>query len=214
MVVRFAGTANTGTAMADDAAFTPGTSDFTPAGGTYRSVRDTVNDNDGGAFAMTQSRAILSAIEDTTGTSSMDDINHAVRVTPVTTVTVGGQSATNTTTEYTTCTNQVNIRPTTATTTQLVAGVASKLTRLCSLFVFAEGTQTVTIVEGTTTTNPCDTGQSTLLGPLGLSTTNGTGFVLGNGMGVVLDGLANANNICVTTSAAVAVTIQARYAIY
>ena len=37
--------------IVDDAAFTPGTTPFGPVGGTYRSVRDLVNDNDGGELA-------------------------------------------------------------------------------------------------------------------------------------------------------------------
>jgi hypothetical protein len=69
-----------GTAIADDAAFTPGTTSITPVGGTYRSVRDTVDDNDAGAFAMTPSRAILAAIETPNGDSAMDDTNDALRV--------------------------------------------------------------------------------------------------------------------------------------
>lgn len=74
------GGAGGGTSMSDDAAFTPGTTAVTPAGGTYRSVRDSVDDNDGGAFAMTQKRALLSCIETPTGDSAMDDTNDAVRV--------------------------------------------------------------------------------------------------------------------------------------
>lgn len=53
-----------GTAMADDAAFTVGTTQFTPAGGTYRSVRDLVDDNDAGAFAMNQRRGMFVTLED------------------------------------------------------------------------------------------------------------------------------------------------------
>jgi hypothetical protein len=68
-----------GTSMADDTTFTPGTTDFTPVGGTYRSVRDSVDDNDAGVFAMTQTRALLTCIETPTGDSAMDDVNDAVR---------------------------------------------------------------------------------------------------------------------------------------
>lgn len=61
------GGAGGGTSMADDAAFTPGTTAITPVGGTYRSVLDSVNDNDGGAFAMTQTRAMHVNLRDATG---------------------------------------------------------------------------------------------------------------------------------------------------
>lgn len=62
-----AGAGSGGTSMTDDAAFTVGTSGFTPAGGTYRSVRDLVDDNDGGAFAMTQRRGLFVCLEDSAG---------------------------------------------------------------------------------------------------------------------------------------------------
>lgn len=70
-----------GTAMTDDAAFTVATTTFTPSGGTYRSVRDAVDDNDGGAFAMTQKRALYSSLETPNGDSAMDDTNDSVKVT-------------------------------------------------------------------------------------------------------------------------------------
>lgn len=69
-----------GTAVADDSAFTPAVTEITPVGGTYRSSRDQVNDNDAGAFAMTQSRALLTCVETPNGDSAMDDTNDAVRV--------------------------------------------------------------------------------------------------------------------------------------
>jgi hypothetical protein len=79
-VAIISGAGSGGTAMADDAAFSPGTTSITPVGGTYRSARDTVNDNDAGAFAMTASRAILAALETPNGDTAMDDTNDAVRV--------------------------------------------------------------------------------------------------------------------------------------
>ena len=69
-----------GVSHIDDAAFTPGTDDVVPAAGTFRSVRDLVDDNDAGALAMTQRRALLVSIEDSVGDSAMDDANNALRV--------------------------------------------------------------------------------------------------------------------------------------
>lgn len=86
------GSSGGGTSMVDDAAFTPGTTEFTPAGGTYRSVRDQVNDNDGGAFAMTINRALLASLETPLGDSAMDDTNDAVRVNIVAGAGSGGTS--------------------------------------------------------------------------------------------------------------------------
>jgi hypothetical protein len=75
-----AGGGSGGTAQADDAAFTPGTTSITPVGGTYRSVRDSVNDNDAGAFAMTALRAPLVVLETPLGDSVIDDTLDAVKV--------------------------------------------------------------------------------------------------------------------------------------
>lgn len=57
-----AGAGSGGTAITDDAAFTVASTSFTPVGGTYKSTLDLVDDNDGGAFAMTQRRAIHGSI--------------------------------------------------------------------------------------------------------------------------------------------------------
>lgn len=84
-----AGAAAGGTSMIDDAAFTVGTTAFNPVGGTYKSVRDSVNDNDGGAFAMTATRALYSTIETPNGDSAMDDTNDAVKTTVVTALPAG-----------------------------------------------------------------------------------------------------------------------------
>ncbi len=106
-----------GTTMVDDAAFTPGSTGITPAGGTYRSIRDLVDDNDGGAFAMTQKRAILASLEDSTGDSAMDDVNNAVRVNIVAGAGSGGSSQTDKTaftegtTAFTTAGGVVNDTP-------------------------------------------------------------------------------------------------------
>jgi hypothetical protein len=78
------GAGSGGTAMADDSAFTVGTSNVTPAAGTYRATRDSVDDGDIGAFAMTPKRAQYVALETPNGDSAMDDTNDAVRVNLVT----------------------------------------------------------------------------------------------------------------------------------
>lgn len=57
-----AGSAAGGTSIVDDAAFTVASSALTPAGGTYKSTLDTVDDGDAGAFAMTQRRALHNSI--------------------------------------------------------------------------------------------------------------------------------------------------------
>ncbi|MDI6808164.1 MAG: hypothetical protein QME66_04165 [Candidatus Eisenbacteria bacterium] len=69
-----------GTSMTDDSGFTVGTTGITPAAGTYRTVRDAVDDNDAGAFAMTEKRAILAALETSNADSVMDDTLDAIKV--------------------------------------------------------------------------------------------------------------------------------------
>ena len=87
-----AGAGAGGTSMTDDTAFTPGVTGVTPAAGTYRSVRDPVDDNDAGALAMTQRRALLTAIETPAGDSAMDEANDALRVNIVAGAGAGGTS--------------------------------------------------------------------------------------------------------------------------
>lgn len=79
-VAIISGAGSGGTAMADDAAFTVATTNITPAGGTYKSVRDAVDDNDGGAFAMTQKRAVYSSLETPNADSVMDETLDTVKV--------------------------------------------------------------------------------------------------------------------------------------
>lgn len=57
-----------GTAMVDDAAFTPATTTFTPVGGTFDDVTpDSVNEGDGGAFRMSANRSLYVNIRDNAG---------------------------------------------------------------------------------------------------------------------------------------------------
>lgn len=86
------GAGSGGTAIQDDTAFTPGTTNLTPVGGTYRSSRDTVDDNDAGAFAMTQSRALLACLETPNGDSAMDDTNDAVKTVLSTAIPAGNNN--------------------------------------------------------------------------------------------------------------------------
>jgi hypothetical protein len=73
------GTAGTSIKV-DDATFTPGTDNVSMVGGTYRATRDTLDDTDGGAIALTQRRAVLTCMETPAGDSVIDDTNDAVKV--------------------------------------------------------------------------------------------------------------------------------------
>jgi len=93
-VVAGSGPGGGGTSMVDDAAFTAGTTEITPAGGFYSVARDTVNDGDGGALAMTSVRGLLASIETPTGDTAMDDVNDALRVNIVAGAGSGGTAMT------------------------------------------------------------------------------------------------------------------------
>jgi hypothetical protein len=203
-----------GTSMTDDAAFTVGTTAFTPVGGTYKGTLDSVDDGDGGAFAMTVKRFLYTTIGTPAGDSAMDDTNDAVRTTPVTTVTIGGQSATSTTLAYPNGAGNLAafIRPSSATTTLWITGESNEHIYVTSMFLHASGTQGVTVISGTGAT--CGTSSATVLGEVELSTTNGTGFTLGNGAGMVLRTNDAGDSLCITTDSATALNALATYAIY
>lgn len=69
-----------GTSMTDDAAFTVGSGSVTPAGGIYKSTRDSVDDGDAGALAMTAKRGLYTSLETPLGDSAMDDTLDAIKV--------------------------------------------------------------------------------------------------------------------------------------
>lgn len=85
-------TGGSGTSMTDDAAFTVGTTGVTPAGGTYKSVRDSLDDNDGGAIALNAKRGVYVTLETSasveTGVAAaplqVSLANHAANATAVT----------------------------------------------------------------------------------------------------------------------------------
>ncbi len=72
------GAGSGGTAMTDDAVFTPDVSNVTPAGATYRATRDAVDDGDIGAVAMTAKRGLLTSIETVNGDPVTNDTLNSV----------------------------------------------------------------------------------------------------------------------------------------
>jgi hypothetical protein len=215
LVVRcVSGCSGSGGVSADDDAAKAVGSAYNPVGATYRATRDSVDDGDGGDLAMTVKRSLYVTIDTPLGDSAMDDTNDAVRTTAVTTVTIGGQSATSTTLPYPNGAGNLAafIRPATATTTLWITGEASEHIYVTSMFLHASGTQGVLVVSGTGAT--CGTGTETVLGEVELSTTNGLGFTLGNGGGMVLRTKDAGDSLCITTDSATALNALATYAIY
>jgi hypothetical protein len=74
-------TGSGGTSMTDDAAVTIGTTLLTPVGGVYKSAMDSVDDGDGGIFAMTIKRALYVSHLTPLGDSMVDDTLDALKVT-------------------------------------------------------------------------------------------------------------------------------------
>jgi hypothetical protein len=88
------GAGSGGTAQADEAVFTVGTTSLTPVGGLYLSVRDSVVSGRTGALAMTPTRALITTPEGPGGEVLVDTANAAFRTSVVTVVTTQGKTQT------------------------------------------------------------------------------------------------------------------------
>ncbi len=76
--VNIVGGGGGGSSIVDDAAFTIGTSSITVGGGVYKVSRDSVNDGDAGALAMTLYRALYVSLESPNGDSLVNDTWNSV----------------------------------------------------------------------------------------------------------------------------------------
>lgn len=119
-----AGAGSGGTAMVDDAAFTVATTSVTPVAGTYRTVRDAVDDNDGGALAMNAKRGLYVSLETPNSDSAMDDTLDTVKVSQAT---AANLNATATLAAGTAIVGKVTTDQTTHGTTDLVAADITKV---------------------------------------------------------------------------------------
>jgi hypothetical protein len=100
----------------------------------------------------------------------------------------------------------------------LVTGTASKNTYICGINIGPIGTATnVALVEGTTTTNPCDTSTAGMDGgataATGWNIPAGGGLTYGNGVGVLTKTATAADNVCLLFSAANQVNGVITYAV-
>lgn len=92
--IKISGGGSGGTSLTDNAAFTVGTTSFTPGGGTYKSVRSALTDNSAGTVALTAKRAQYVSLETPLAASVMDEANTAVRVNIVAGAGSGGTAQT------------------------------------------------------------------------------------------------------------------------
>ena len=110
----------------------------------------------------------------------------------------------------------VNINISTATTTLLVAGVASRKIRFGSMILMAAGADNVAFIEGTGAT--CGVGTAGMAGgttaATGFNLIANQGYTFGSGVGTVLQTFTAGDSVCVVTSAAVQLSGQGNYAIY
>lgn len=207
--VRFIGSSLGGTSMTDDAAFTPGTSAVTPIAGTYRSVRDAVDDGDAGALAMTAKRGLYVALETPNGDSAMDDTLDAAQVTIMSTVTNGGQSATSTTSPYPNCLTTKYFSTASNAAATAVAGSGAKSTYVCSYAIVAGGTTNVDWVYGDDAN--CATNQTQLGALWRMNTTSFPGISRSSGPSPVIVAPAG-KYLCIKNSATVQIDVEYNYA--
>jgi hypothetical protein len=104
----------------------------------------------------------------------------------------------------------------TATTTLLITGVASRQVRIGAIHFIAAGADNVALIEGTGAT--CGTGTAGMAG----GTTSGSGYNLvanqgytfGSGLGTVISTVTAGDSVCAVTSAAVQLSGGIEYTIY
>jgi hypothetical protein len=98
-----------------------------------------------------------------------------------------------------------------ATAQKIITGVTAQKIYICAINIGpVGGGENLALVEGTTTTNPCDTSTLGLAGGATAATgwilpTNG-GLAYGNGRGLIAKTTVNANHVCLFYSAAVQVS--------
>lgn len=100
--------------------------------------------------------------------------------------------------------------------TAIIAGVAAKKIYICSIDLVVGAADNVALVEGTTTTTPCDTGTAGMAGGTTAATgwnfaANG-GLTKGNGVGLLYITATAADNVCLLVSSAAQVSGAVTYA--
>ena len=104
--------------------------------------------------------------------------------------------------------SSAKINTSSATTTQLIAGSSGQKIYVTRWDVIAGGTGNITLEYGTQTTNPCDTGTTTLTGAYPLVAQ--AGISNGGGLGSIYT-IPAGNALCAVTSAAVQMSGSVSY---
>jgi len=217
-----------GLSVTDQAAFTQGTSQFTPGGGVFNDTA-TLSSGQQGTYRMTTKRAQIMDV-DTTGNALYSAITAPIpagtniigkvgidQTTPGTTngvqVNAALPTGTNTIGNVGADPSSGKATPTEAflalpatTTTQIIALSGSTKTYITSAVVLAGGTVNVTFKYGTGSN--CGTGTTTLNGPWPL--TAQAGFSKGSGLGAVMIVPAG-QALCITTDASVSGGVDLTY---
>lgn len=177
------GAGSGGTAVADDADFTPGTTSFTPVGGFYQSTVTACTDGDTCAAGLTAQRTQKVTLYSAAGVEYTAAADPCVARKTV---------------------HVVNMS--TATTVEIANAVASQFFFICSVNLIAQGAQTVTI--GEDDTDGCGSITAGLHGGATAATgwsfpVAGDGIALGNGLGTVMQSSTANRYLCIITGQAV-----------
>ena len=227
-----------GTAVADEGTFTPGTTSYTPAGCFFQTTatNNNLTNLQGGWFQCTARRGLFTNLDTiagntistaTTGVQLVGIEGHAgVAVDaatgaapPANAVYVAGLGSGATGGELIgvpVSDTQKSLSITTATTTLVVTGVASRQVRIGSYSLFTSGADNIEWIEGTGAT--CGTGTAGMEGGatsgLDMTFSAAGGVVKGTGLGTVLQTATTGDSVCMVTSAAVNVGLSMMYTIF
>lgn len=245
------GAGSGGTASADEAAFTEGSTNVTLAGCYFKTSPAALTTGQGGGLACTAARALFTNLNSiggnavlagngVTGTGSQrvtiasDNTAYQVKVLgnaggafdaatgaapPANAVLMGGLGSGATggfVTAMPVADTYKNINVSTATTTLLVTGVASRQVRIGAMVLITAGADNIAFIEGTGAT--CGTGTAGMAG----GTTSASGFnfaanggiTVGSGIGTVLATTTAGDSVCIVTSANVQVSGGLQYTIF
>lgn len=196
-----------GLSVTDEAAFTAGTSQFTPSGGQYNSTQQSLTSGQQGTVALSPIRSFY--VDTQTTNNNLYAAVTAGAFTdggtlPSQGVMVGGKDAANLprTMQIEHCSypkSTVDIETTTGTGIQVVAGVAATKIYICELDITTSAAANVSLIEGSNSTCSATTA-GVFLNP-GVTAANGgllqAGITRGGANSTVAQTATTANTVCV-----------------